>query len=65
MIYKANLKAWMRSDIFIKQLYYLDYYFRTMDRKILLLVDNAGSYFNSKQFEESSEEESEENLDSE
>ena len=55
----------MRADIFIEWLHYLDYYFRTMDRKILLLVDNAGSHFNPKQFEQSSEEESENDLDSE
>ena len=55
----------MRSDIFIEQLYYLDYYFHIIDRKVLLLVDNAGSHFNPKQFEESNEEKSEENLDSE
>ena len=35
-----------------------------MDQKILLFVDNAESHFNLKQFEESSKEESEENLDS-
>ncbi len=64
MIYKANSKTWIKSDIFIKWLYYLDYYFYTMDQKILLLIDNAESYFNLKQFEESSEEKSEENLNS-
>ena len=41
----------MRSDIFIEWLEHLDYYFRTMDRKVLLLIDNAGSHFNSKRFE--------------
>ena len=55
----------MRADIFIEWLYYLDYYFCTMNRKILLLVDNARSHFNPKQFEQSSEEESENDLDSE
>lgn len=56
----------MRADIFIEWLHNLDYYFRTMDRKILLLIDNAGSQFNSKQFEQNSEkEESENDLDSE
>ena len=51
VIYRANSKAWMRSDIFIEWLKHLDYYFRTMNRKILLLIDNAGSHFNSKRFE--------------
>jgi hypothetical protein len=49
--YRANSKAWMRSDIFVEWLNHLDYYFRTMNRKILLLVDNAGSHFNPKRFE--------------
>jgi hypothetical protein len=51
VIYRANSKAWMRSDIFIEWLEHLDYYFRTMNRKVLLLIDNAGSHFNSKRFE--------------
>ena len=42
----------MRSDIFVKWIKHLDHYFRTMGRKILLLVDNAGSHFNPKVFEE-------------
>ena len=50
VIYRANAKAWMRSDIFIEWLNHLDYYFRTMDRKVLLLIDNAGSHFNPKRF---------------
>src|SRR5687767_6462496 len=41
----------MKSDIFIEWLNDLDYYFRTMKRKILLLVDNAGYHFNPKRFE--------------
>jgi DDE superfamily endonuclease len=41
----------MRSDIFIEWLKHLDNYFRTLDRKILLLIDNAGSHFNPKRFE--------------
>jgi len=49
--YRANSKAWMRSDIFIEWIEHLDYYFRTMNRKVLLLVDNAGSHFNSKRLE--------------
>jgi hypothetical protein len=51
VIYRANSKAWMRSDIFIEWLKHLDYYFRTMNRKVLLLIDNAGSHFNSKRLE--------------
>ena len=49
----------MRSDIFIEWLEHLDYYFRTMNRKVLLLVDNARSHFNSKRFENNNEEEEE------
>ncbi len=45
----------MRSDIFTDWLNYLDNYFRTLDRKILLLVDNAGSHFNPKVFEQDDE----------
>lgn len=41
----------MRSDIFVEWLKHLDNYFRTMNRKILLLIDNAGSHFNSKRLE--------------
>ncbi|CAB5310037.1 unnamed protein product [Rhizophagus irregularis] len=52
VIYRANSKAWMRADIFIEWLHHLDNYFRIMDRKILLLIDNAGSHFNPKVFEE-------------
>ena len=56
MIYRANSKAWMRSDIFIEWLHNLDNYFRVVDRKILLLIDNAGSHFNSKVLNLSDEE---------
>ena len=56
MIYRANSKAWMRSDIFIEWLHNLDNYFRVVDRKILLLIDNAGSHFNSKVLNLSEEE---------
>ncbi len=42
----------MRSDIFVEWLNHLDNYFRVMDRKILLLIDNAGSHFNPKVLEE-------------
>src|SRR3954453_18274785 len=49
--YRANFKAWMRSDIFVEWLNHLDYYFRTLNRKILLIIDNAGSHFNPKRFE--------------
>ena len=51
VIYCANSKAWMRSDIFIEWLKYLDHYFRTKDRKVLLLINNAGSHFNPKRLE--------------
>ena len=46
MIYRANSKAWMRLNIFIEWLHNLDNYFRIVDQKILLLIDNAGSHFN-------------------
>ncbi|CAG8772107.1 14936_t:CDS:2, partial [Rhizophagus irregularis] len=49
--YRANSKAWMRSDIFVEWLNHLDYYFRTLNQKILLIIDNAGSHFNPKRFE--------------
>jgi len=52
VIYRTNSKAWMRSDIFVEWLNHLDNYFRVMDRKILLLIDNAGSHFNPKVLEE-------------
>ena len=42
----------MRSDIFIEWLKYLDNYFRIKNKKILLLIDNAGSHLNSKRFEQ-------------
>jgi hypothetical protein len=51
--YRANSKAWMRADIFIEWLQHLDSWFHTMDRKILLLIDNAGSHFNPKILDES------------
>ena len=41
----------MRSDIFVEWLNHLDYYFCTLNWKILLIIDNAGSHFNSKRFE--------------
>ena len=41
----------MRSDIFVEWLNHLNYYFRTLNRKILLIIDNAGSHFNPKKFE--------------
>jgi len=59
VVYRANKKAWMRSDIFIEWLNNLDYYFRTMDQKILLLIDNAGSHFNPKRLEQDDVDENE------
>ena len=53
--YHANSKAWMRSDIFIEWLNYHDRFFCAMDRKVVLLIDNAGSHFNPKQLEQSNE----------
>ena len=40
----ANNKAWMRHDIFQKYLTNLESYFAILQRKILLLVDNASSH---------------------
>ncbi|CAG8739261.1 7440_t:CDS:2, partial [Rhizophagus irregularis] len=57
VIYRANSKAWMRSDIFVEWLRHLDNYFRTLDRKILLLIDNAGSHFNTIRLEENDDDE--------
>ena len=57
VIYRANSKAWMRSDIFIEWLRYLDNYFRIKDKKVLLLIDNAGSHLNPKRFEQNEDSE--------
>jgi hypothetical protein len=40
----------MRFNIFIEWLRHFDYYFCTINRKVLLLIDNAGSHFNPKRF---------------
>src|SRR4051812_40709212 len=55
----------MRSDIFIEWLNYLDNYFRIMNRKILLLIDNAGSHFNPKVLEETNSNLNENDFDGE
>ena len=47
----------MRSDIFIEWLKYLDNYFRIKNKKILLLIDNAGSLLNQKRFEQNNDNE--------
>jgi len=65
VIYQANKKAWMRSDIFVEWIQHLDYYFRTMGRKILLLVDNAGSHFNPKVCENNVSDDDESNSEQE
>ncbi|CAB4481139.1 unnamed protein product [Rhizophagus irregularis] len=39
---------------------HLDYYFRTMDRRVLLLIDNAGSHFNPKRFKKNDDMDDEE-----
>ena len=57
MTYRANSKAWMRSDIFIEWLKYLNNYFRIKNKKVLLLIDNAGSHLNSKRFEQNNDNE--------
>ncbi|CAG8760349.1 4953_t:CDS:2, partial [Rhizophagus irregularis] len=44
VIYRANSKAWMRSDIFIEWLKHLDYYFRTMDRRLVYLPPNTTAH---------------------
>ncbi|CAG8814799.1 9031_t:CDS:2, partial [Racocetra persica] len=43
--YKDNEKAWMKYDIFEKWVKDLNYKFRVEDKRVLLLVDNAASYF--------------------
>lgn len=47
----------MRSDIFIEWLKNLDNYFRVKNKKILLLVDNAGSHLNSQRFKQNNDNE--------
>jgi len=47
----------MRSDIFIEWLKYLDNYFCIKNKKILLLIDNAGSHLNQKRFEQNNDNE--------
>ncbi len=44
--YRANSKVWMNSSLFEEVLHELDSCFKVQDKKILLLVDNASSYFN-------------------
>ena len=44
--YYGNPKVWMNSVIFEEVLLEIDSYFRAQNKKILLLVDNAPSYFN-------------------
>ncbi|CAB4384522.1 unnamed protein product [Rhizophagus irregularis] len=46
---------------FVEWLHHLDNWFRVMDRKILLLIDNAESHFNPKTFDEDSSDLSEDN----
>ena len=55
--YRANSKAWMRSDIFIEWLKYLDNYFRIKNKKILFLIDNTRSHLNQKRFEQNNNDE--------
>ena len=45
--YRGNPKAWMNSSIFEEVLREIDNRFRAQDKKILLLVNNALSHFNS------------------
>ncbi|CAG8600923.1 1672_t:CDS:2, partial [Scutellospora calospora] len=45
VIYRANSRAWMRNDIFSEWLKDLDQRFCIQNRQVLLLVDNASSYF--------------------
>ncbi|GES76664.1 tigger transposable element-derived protein 6-like [Rhizophagus clarus] len=54
--YRANSKAWIRSDIFLKWLNHFDYYFRTLNQKILLFINNVSSHFNPKRFEKNNDE---------
>jgi len=43
--YRGNPKAWMNSSVFEEVLREMDRRFRLQNKKILLLVDNALSYF--------------------
>jgi len=61
--YYANSKAWMRSDIFVEWLHHLDNWFRIMDQKILLLIDNVAFHFNPKMFDKDSSDLSEDDDD--
>jgi hypothetical protein len=41
VIYRANSKAWMRADIFVEWIKHLDYYFRTMDYFLLIMLGHT------------------------
>jgi hypothetical protein len=45
--YHRNPKMWMNFVVFEEVLLEMDSYFRAQNKKILLLVDNAPSYFDS------------------
>ncbi|CAB5385361.1 unnamed protein product [Rhizophagus irregularis] len=51
VIYRANSKAWMRSDIFIEWLYYLDNWFHITNREIPILSDLSENKCNSSEEE--------------
>lgn len=55
VVYRANSKAWMRSDIFEEWLRNLNGYFRIQDKKILLLIDNAAAHFDPNSEESTSQ----------
>src|SRR3954469_14324887 len=45
--YRENPKAWMNSEVFEEVLCEIDNHFRAQNKKILLLMDNTPSHFNS------------------
>ncbi|CAG8761189.1 13873_t:CDS:1, partial [Racocetra fulgida] len=65
VIYRANFRAWMRNDIFSEWLKILDQKFRIQNRQVLLLVDNASSYFHDQSNVLESHESNEPNSDDE
>jgi hypothetical protein len=50
--YRANLKSWMRTDIFREWVEKFDHSCRTKNINTLLLVDNASSHLNTSQLME-------------
>jgi hypothetical protein len=45
VFYRGNPKVWMNSSVFEEVLREMDRRFRILDKKVLLLIDNAPSHF--------------------